>query len=85
VWSGLVQVTTARACFGLVVVNGLVVESAPYGARQSMGRPIEQVAAYWRGRGADVRALAAVPGVAVAGAPAPRQPARDAHRHQADQ
>jgi len=53
-WSGLVMVTTRSACFGLIVVDGVVVESAPYGRRASLGRPIAEVAAYWRGRGATV-------------------------------
>lgn len=53
-WSGLVQVTTADACFGLVVVDGIVVDCAPYGRRTCLGRPIAEVAAVWRRHGAVV-------------------------------
>lgn len=56
-WSGMVQVTTRSACFAMIVRDGLVVDCAPYGARQSMGRPIAAVADYWRSRGATVKAI----------------------------
>lgn len=56
-WSGLVQVTTPSACFGMVVREDTVVDCAPYGARWSLGRPIMEVATFWRSRGAEVKAI----------------------------
>lgn len=53
-WSGWVRVTTKRACFALVVRDGVVVECAPYARRASLGRPIADAAAYWRSKGATV-------------------------------
>jgi hypothetical protein len=56
-WSGLVQVRTPTACFGLIVKDGIVVLCAPYGAVQSMNRNIDEVARYWRSKGAVVKPL----------------------------
>lgn len=56
-WSGLVQVTTKAACFGLVVREGTVVETAPIARQSSLGLPIQQVADYWRWRGAHVQVV----------------------------
>jgi hypothetical protein len=53
-WSGLVQVTTRKACFGMVVADGTVVDCAPYGRSASMNRPIDKVADYWRKQGGRV-------------------------------
>lgn len=46
-----VWVSLPWATFGLGVRGGVVVEAAPI-ARWCVGKPEQQVAAYWRGRGA---------------------------------
>jgi hypothetical protein len=57
-WSGVVQVSSPRATFGLVVTNGIVTEAAPYGRSASLGKPITRVATYWRSRGWTVEPVA---------------------------
>lgn len=49
----LVRVTHGTACFGLVVVGGVVTEAAPI-ARWCVGKRGRDAVRYWRRRGATV-------------------------------
>ncbi|TKK86772.1 hypothetical protein FDA94_20140 [Herbidospora galbida] len=40
---GLIWWSTAKATFGLVVSDGVVVEAAPYARRWAQGRPADEV------------------------------------------
>jgi hypothetical protein len=50
----LVRIDMPYACFGMVVVNGVVTEAAPI-ARWSIGRRGRDSVRYWKKRGAKVQ------------------------------
>lgn len=52
---GVWWVSSPRASFGLVVRDGVVVESAPYGRKWCLRREWNELAAWLRFRGYDLR------------------------------
>ena len=52
---GLYWVSAPRATFGLLVRNGIVAESAPYGRKWCLGRVWIELETWLRYRGYDVR------------------------------
>lgn len=50
-------ISLPSATFALFESEGRVTACAPYGRRQSLGRPVSHALGYWRGRGAILRAL----------------------------
>ena len=51
---GLWWVSNGRATFGLIVRNGVVAESAPYGRKWCVGREWTELASWLRFRGYDL-------------------------------
>ena len=53
----LVSITTARASFGLVVRDGVVIDAAPIARRDCLGRNARAVVAAYLRRGARVAVM----------------------------
>jgi hypothetical protein len=52
--NGLIYMSTARFTVGLIVVNGMVIDAAPYARKWTLGRQAAQVWRDARRRGARV-------------------------------
>lgn len=52
----LIRITLPWVCFGMLVMGGRVVKAAPI-AHWCIGKPVDDVTAYWRRRGAKVERL----------------------------
>lgn len=52
----MLRIELPWACFGLVVQGGRVVRAAPI-ARWCVGKPVDDVTAYWHRRGATIERL----------------------------
>ena len=50
-WNGTLWVSNRRVTFGLIVRDGKVVESAPYGRKWCLGRQIDELRSWLTYRG----------------------------------